>query len=228
MVHDGLPQELTGLPYYYTASASSVHYLTSVTFGANEDVAFGSAFPFINTIIDRSTAIQPATIVVDGQYYRSFIPYESFGPERFVFDVSTNPYTTIDYMTFSPSIDVEANAGPLTINLPGASHPLTANIYGNTGQLAINIPIAFATFDTFNVYGNAGIATLDLYLTDGFFTGLSHMVNVFGNSGTLNIQSERLPYADIFDGRYLGQHRVGPGVCRACGASLELRVKTPG
>ncbi len=190
---DALPQALTGLDYYYSDYSSSVHYTPTVTFGSNEDITFGMATPFIQTIIDRPSGPQKANIVVDGKYYLSNIPYPDLGPESRVFDASTVPYTMFDPSLASHSLDVQANGGPLTINMGSMFRSLATDIDNNSGQLSVSVSHASDLLDTFNVHQNSGTATIDTFLSDVPNNGLDNVINVLGNSGTLNIQNENDP-----------------------------------
>ena len=191
---DALPQIVTGLSYYYSDFSSSVHYTPTVTFGNNDDITLASGAPFIQTIVNRPTATQKANIVVDGSYYYSTIPYPDLGPQRYVFDASTNPYTMFDPNLASYSLDVQANGGPLTINMGNVIHSLTTDIDSNSGQLSLSLAHDFGLLDTFNIYGNSGTTTINTDQTDGAPTGLSQIINVYDSIGTLNIQKLAVPW----------------------------------
>ena len=190
---DFLPKIETGLSYDYSDYSSSVHYKPTVTFGVNEDITLASAFPFIQTIVNRPAASQKANIVVDGQYFLSFIPYEDLGAQAYVFDPSTVPYTMFDDHLVSYALDVHANGGPLTINMGSMSKSLTTDIDNNSGQLSLSVAHDSGLLDTFNVHQNSGTATIDTFLSDELSTGLENVINVLASSGTLNIQDDRDP-----------------------------------
>lgn len=195
---DFLPKFETGLSYDYSDFSSSVHYTPTVTFGANEDITFASAFPFIQTIVNRPSAPQKASIVVDGQFFQSVIPYEDLGAERTVFDASTIPYTMFNADLASHSLDVQANGGRLTINMGSMSQSLTTDIDKNSGQLSLSVSHSSGLLDTFNVHQNSGTATIDTFLSDMLNDGLENVINVLASSGTLNIQSKVVgPYGFV-------------------------------
>ena len=164
---DFLPKFETGLSYDYSDFSSSVHYTPTVTFGSNEDITFATAFPFIQTIVNRPTGPQKADILVDGQYYLSNIPYPDLGPESTVFDASTQPYTIFDANLASHSLEVQANAGPLMIDMGSMSQSLTTDIDHNSGKLSLSVSHGSGLLDTFNVHQNSGTATIDTFLSDG-------------------------------------------------------------
>ncbi len=188
---DFLPKFETGLSYDYSDASSSVHYTPTVTFGSNEDITFATAFPFIQTIIDRPTGPQKASIVVDGQYFRSVIPYPDLGPESIVFDASTQPYTFFNANLASHSLDVQANGGPLTIDMGSMSRSLATDIDNNSGHLSLSVSHESGLIDTFNVHHNSGTVTIDTLLSDMLTNGLENFINVLGTAGTLNIKSDR-------------------------------------
>lgn len=194
---DALPQIVTGLDYYYSDYSSSVHYTPTVTFGTNDDITFASASPFIQTIVDRPIGPQKASILVDGQGYVSVIPYPDLGPEPYVFDASTQPYTIFDPSLASHSLDVQANGGMLTIDMGSMYQSLATDIDNNSGKLSLSVSHEYGLLDTLNVHQNSGTATLDTFLFGGVSSGLENIVNVLANSGTLNIQSGSDPSAGV-------------------------------
>ena len=113
--HDLIPIFSGSQVQYVSSFASSVHYQTAVYFQGNNNVTFASAAPFVETVVDRTAGMNPVSVVVDGQYYTSYIPYQSFGPTGTVFDGSL---PTPGFVTFpsTHTIDVQANAGSLAIN----------------------------------------------------------------------------------------------------------------
>ena len=187
---DFIPEGVGGTMSYYSDFSSSVHYTPTVTFGNNDDITLASGAPFIQTIVNRPTATQKANIVVDGPFYYSTIPYPDLGPQRYVFDATTNPYTMFDPTLASYSVDIQNNAGPLTINMGSISRSLTADIDNNSGQLSLSVSHNSGLLDTFNVHQNSGTATIDTLLSDIMNTGIENVINVLATTGTLNIQSE--------------------------------------
>ena len=188
---DFIPEGVGGTLSYYSDDSSSVHYTPTVTFGNNDDITLASGAPFIQTIVNRPSATQKANIVVDGSFYYSTIPYPDLGPQRYVFDTTTNPYTMFDPNLASYSLEIQNNAGPLNITMTGMQRSLSTDIDDNSGQLTVSITHSFGPLDTFNVYDNSGTVTLDPYVTDGNTPALSHVINVYANSGTLNIAGGR-------------------------------------
>ena len=193
---DAIPLVTYGNPEYY-AFSSSVHYTPSVMFGANENVTFASARAFTQTIVDRPTAPQAATILVDGLGTISPISPQSFGPIDQIFDETVATPQPIDVTALPPTFEVQANAGPLTLiyTSQAVRIPLTVDVHGNTGTLAVQVAQyfdatspSFNYINTFNVLGNSGTLTIDNYLYAGTTNGLAHVVNVLGNTGTINIQ----------------------------------------
>ncbi len=179
-----------GSGYDYSAYTSSVHYTPTVTFGANEDITFGSAFrSFKRSSTGRRRRRKRASSST-GSIIKATSLTRISASSDYAFDASTNPYTIIQLDPASYSLDVQANAGPLTINMGSMSLPLTTDIDNNSGQLSLSVSHQSGLLDTFNVHHNSGTATIDTLLSDIRNTGLENVVNVLGNSGTLNIQSK--------------------------------------
>jgi hypothetical protein len=197
--HDALSTGGSGT-WNYFAYSSSVHYTTSVFFGANMDVTFASALPFVQTIVNRPSAPQPLTIRIDGQSYTSFIPYRSFGPlSDIVFDTLAQVPTSINYTLLPHTVEIQANGGDLIFEqtqmltaAPGFIAISAINIHSNTGSLSFNSNRVWSDgFETYNVLGNAGTLNLNSLIIDASpadnIARLSRVVNVRGSSGTVNV-----------------------------------------
>ncbi len=174
--HDLIPRGING--DYVLSYTSSVHYLTSVYFQGNNNVTFASSVPFAQTIVDHSAGANPLSIVVDGQSYTSYIPYASFGPTGTVFDGSIPGFVTIP-PTYK--IDVQANAGPLSISSVTA-FGISINIIANSGTVLVSKSGGVTGYvDGINILGNTGIVNVNYATTGGAITG---QVNV-GDAGSL-------------------------------------------
>ena len=209
--HDLIPVGLPQNIQYVSSFASSVHYLTSVYFQGNNNVTFASAVPFVETVVDRSVGTNPISVVVDGQYYTSFIPYQSFGPTGTVFD-GTLP--TPGFVTFpsSRTIAVQSNAGYLAISAT-TSFEIAVNILANSGTIAISKSAGWTgNVDDIDVWGNSGI--LSVSYNTAFPTNqlisITHRINVLANTGTINsTDSVTNAYTGLNTSTFSAQINVG-------------------
>jgi hypothetical protein len=180
----------TGFDLFYFAS---VGFTPTVYFDANTDVTFGSTCPFFETIIDRPSAPQQLKLnfdaVITGTWALGFprtglLAWDPYQPQP----------KLLDFGAMSRKLEVLANGGSLTIErLEPQDALLLVNIHANTGSILFDNTLVFASgFEEFNILGNSGTITLD-YLTTGTtqlqnrVNGLTHVVNVLANSGTINL-----------------------------------------
>ncbi len=175
--HDLIPVGLPNQVKYVSSFASSVHYVTSVFFQGNNFITFASGAPFAQTIVNLSAGAPPVTILADGQFYTSYIPYASFGLVSGVVFDGTLPVPGFATIPPTYTIDVQSNAGLLALNSV-TTYGISINILANSGTVSVTKSGAYTgAFDGINVLGNTGVVNVD-YETTG--NAITAQVNVGG------------------------------------------------
>jgi hypothetical protein len=170
---------------------SSISFLPTIYFDANTNITHGSYIPFRNTIINRPNAPQSATILIDGQFTDNITYFPGTG---YIYDPD-RPNDGLRQFDSSHTFDVQVNAGSLTFNsIQQFPEAATLNIHSNTGTISVHEEqVWWNTTRTVNIYDNEGIVNLDYFISDSshpskiIILGASHVVNVLGNSGTINV-----------------------------------------
>lgn len=113
----------------------------------------------------------------------------------------------------NPTIDVNANAGDLTIEGSSPQRTVAVNVHGNAGTIAVQMSRAFTgDIDTFNVFGNSGVLNFDYATTfpTNHFIAITHRINVFANTGTINsTDSVANAYTGLNESTFSAQINVG-------------------
>jgi hypothetical protein len=181
----------------------SVSYSPTFYFGANSDVTFAAADPFVETTINRPAAPQNASVLYDGISTGSMIAINYAGPTAYDPEQPNGQLITAT----SATIDVQANAGMLSLEPRGmtnaGSNPgALLNVHSNSGTLSVRRTLSSADqlgaghFDTFNILGNTGTISIDVITTLDVGTYLNfqtHVINVIGNAGAINLHDALYP-----------------------------------
>jgi hypothetical protein len=182
----------------------SVSYSPTFYFGANADVTFAAAAAFVETTINRPAAPQNASILYDGISTGSMIAIDSAGATAYDPEQPNGQMITAT----SATIDVQANAGTLSLQPRGmtnvGSNPgALLNVHSNSGSLSVlgtHSPtdlLGALSPHTFNIFGNTG--TIDIDFVTNLYSGVylnyqTHVINVFGNAGTINLHDALYPW----------------------------------
>jgi hypothetical protein len=210
----------------YTDWTNSVYYSPTILFGANVNVGFEFAAKFQEFVVDRPTAPQNVTIsfgvsplIRDRTLPDGFIGgpafnvssvlalplwvYDPDGPSSEIVYLGPAPVTTtIRALSQKPLLDVENNAGDLSIDLQFVrtnefsatslvkNMGLNVDLHANSGMLSFHhLPVfssglaGFTVLSTFNVLENSG--TIDFDIPELPILGTA--VNVLANSGMINV-----------------------------------------
>jgi hypothetical protein len=158
-----VPYGLSNNIQYVYGYWTSAHYTPTVHFGANNDFKFVTAFPFLQTTVNRPLAPQAAKFMVSGLYDTTTIPYIRLGPTSTVIDASSQPVSFIDFQSTPVNLDVVTNGGSLEIVTGSASYHNKAgtyNVLGNDGTLSMRFAGVHGVQKTVNVAATTGVVNV--------------------------------------------------------------------
>ncbi|MGD9635611.1 MAG: putative Ig domain-containing protein [Pirellulales bacterium] len=206
--------------HFYTSSAA---YAPKVLFSANTLLTFATSSGWGDIVVDRHTPTNNATILFDNVVItptgpggpdnpanpRGWPPGFSFNYQYIYGRFNLNIYWALSQPAShpviingggspqppdhavggNPTVDVQANAGSLTIDGLNPQRSVLVNIQGNTGTIDVQVSRDFTgDVDTFNVFGNSGVLNFDYATTfpTNHLIAITHRINVLANSGTIN------------------------------------------
>jgi MBG domain (YGX type)/Bacterial Ig-like domain (group 3)/Putative Ig domain/Dockerin type I domain len=178
--------------HYYLASAT---YTPTISFSSNVDPTLAGASLFENLVVDRPDAApdQTLTLQLDGGIQED----SDFMRVPWAYDPTQPDAKSVPLNFNGPRIyDVVANSANLAFSENTYLETRTIfNIQANQGQISLLLSHSWdGDGDTVNIYSNEGTITDHdniggTYLGVAAITGLDNVLNVFGNSGTINQQT---------------------------------------
>lgn len=230
--------------HFYTSSAA---YTPKVSFSANTLLTFATSSGWGDILVDRHTPTNNATILFDNVVItptgpggpdnpaspRGWPPGFSFTYQYIYGRFNLNIYWELSQPAShpvlingggspqppdhavggNPTVDVQANAGSLTIEGLSPQRTVLVNIHGNTGTIDVQMSRDFTgDIDTFNVFSNSGVLNFDYATTfpTNHLIAITHRINVFANTGTINsTDSVANAYTGLNESTFSAQINVG-------------------